>query len=75
MVKPGTKYSKALTYYLDRDKKNQRLWLLWYCVGRTLAAVIEQNCTRTVSWPVAITYKAIVVPMKLTNDDKSWTCK
>nr|HPM74496.1 His/Gly/Thr/Pro-type tRNA ligase C-terminal domain-containing protein [Saccharofermentans sp.] len=73
IFKLGTKYSKALNCnYLDRDGKENPMIMGCYGigVGRTLAAVIEQNCDENgIKWPVAVApYKAIVVPMK-TNDD------
>lgn len=73
VFKLGTKYSKALDCkFLDENGKEQTMIMGCYGigVGRTLAAIIEQNCDDDgIIWPVSVApYKVAIVPVK-SNDE------
>lgn len=68
IFKLGTKYSKALgCTYLDENRKENPMVMGSYGIGigRTMAAVIEQNNDENgIIWPVSIApYHVIVVPV------------
>ena len=71
--KLGTKYSKALDlHFLNKDNKEEDVWMGSYGigVGRTMAAVVEQNNDeKGIVWPLNIApYHAIVLIM-MTKDE------
>ncbi len=71
--KLGTKYSKALDlHFLNKDNKEEDVWMGSYGigVGRTMAAVVEQNNDeKGIVWPLNIApYHAIILIM-MTKDE------
>ena len=76
VFKLGTKYSAALkATFLDENGKEQPLIMGCYGigVGRTAAAVIEQNHDEHgICWPMSIApYHVIVVPVSV-KDEQQW---
>ncbi len=70
--KLGTKYSKALDLsYLNKDNKQEDVWMGSYGigVGRTIAAVVEQNNDeKGIVWPLNIApYHCIVLIMSMKD--------
>ena len=71
--KLGTKYSKALDLsYLNKDNKQEDVWMGSYGigVGRTIAAVVEQNNDeKGIVWPLNIApYHCIVLIMSMKDE-------
>ena len=71
----GTKYSKAMgATFLDETGKEQPLYMGCYgiCVGRTMAAAIEQNNDEQgIVWPRAIApYEVVVVAVNAKKADQ-----
>lgn len=76
VFKLGTKYSSALkATFLDENGKEQPVIMGCYGigVGRTVAAIIEQNHDENgISWPISIApYHVVVVPVSLKDDKQS----
>jgi prolyl-tRNA synthetase len=72
IFKLGTKYSKALDCtYLDENGKEQTMVMGSYGigVGRTMAAIIEQNYDENgIIWPLSVApYSVIVVPVNQSD--------
>ncbi len=70
VFKLGTKYSKAMkAVFLDRDGKEKTMIMGCYGIGigRTVAAVIEQNHDENgIIWPLVLApYHVIIVPVNL----------
>ncbi len=80
VFKLGTKYSAALkATFLDENGTEQPLIMGCYGigVGRTVAAVIEQNHDEHgIAWPVAIApYHVIVVPVTIKDEQQAKTAR
>ena len=73
--KLGTKYSKAMNLtYLTSDNKEELVWMGSYGIGigRTMAAVVEQNHDdKGIVWPENIApYKVIILIMQTKDEDQ-----
>ena len=74
IFKLGTKYTEALgATYVDKDGKAQPIQMGCYGigVGRTLAAIVEQNNDDFgIKWPLAVApYHAVVVPVNVKKEE------
>ena len=74
--KLGTKYSKAMNLtYLTSDNKEELVWMGSYGIGlgRTMAAVVEQNHDdKGIVWPENIApYKVIILTMSSKDETQN----